>query len=180
MNAILNGRYEVLTAATESDARNLLAAHVGEIEIILMDISLNGTEDGLRLTKSLREEGCLDRRADHCHNGTRPARGREQGPGGRLQRLSRQAVPSAGGVGENRGLAIPPSVRFHPDHGANGEGLGAASFVTRCAGRAERFPLALSPKFPRVEIPRSAFISRLSTISLARGVPPARCPYRAA
>ncbi len=57
MNAILNGRYEVLTAATESDARNLLAAHVGEIEIILMDISLNGTEDGLRLTKSLREEG---------------------------------------------------------------------------------------------------------------------------
>jgi PAS domain S-box-containing protein len=57
MNAFLNGRYEVLTAATESDARNLLAAHVGEIEIILMDVSLNGTDDGLRLTKSLREEG---------------------------------------------------------------------------------------------------------------------------
>jgi CheY-like chemotaxis protein len=56
MNAILNGHYEVLTAATESDARSLRAAHVGEIEIILMDISLNGAENGLRLTKSLREQ----------------------------------------------------------------------------------------------------------------------------
>jgi PAS domain S-box-containing protein len=57
MNALLNGRYEVLVAATESDARNLLAKHVGEIEIILVDISLNGTEGGLRLAKSLREDG---------------------------------------------------------------------------------------------------------------------------
>jgi PAS domain S-box-containing protein len=56
MNAILKGQYEVLTAATESDARSLLAAHVGEIEIILMDIALNGAEDGLRLTRSLREQ----------------------------------------------------------------------------------------------------------------------------
>src|SRR5262249_56903206 len=38
------------------DARKLLAAHVGEIEIILIDISLNGADAGLRLTKSLREE----------------------------------------------------------------------------------------------------------------------------
>jgi hypothetical protein len=30
-------------AATESAARTLFAAQVGEIEIILMDISLNGT-----------------------------------------------------------------------------------------------------------------------------------------
>jgi CheY-like chemotaxis protein len=57
MNALLHGRYEVLVAATESEARHLLATHVGEIEIILMDISLNGTEGGLRLTKSLREDG---------------------------------------------------------------------------------------------------------------------------
>jgi len=57
MNDLLSGRYEVLVAATESDARKLLAAHVGEIEIILVDISLNGTEGGLRLTKSLREDG---------------------------------------------------------------------------------------------------------------------------
>jgi two-component system cell cycle response regulator DivK len=57
MNALLNRRYEVLAAATERDARNLLAAHVGEIEMILMDISLDGTEGGLRLTKSLRAEG---------------------------------------------------------------------------------------------------------------------------
>jgi PAS domain S-box-containing protein len=57
MNALLHGRYEVLVAATESEARYLLATHVGEIEIILMDISLNGTEGGLRLTKSLREDG---------------------------------------------------------------------------------------------------------------------------
>ena len=56
MNAILNGHYEVLTAATESDARSPRAAHVGEIEIILMDIALNGAEDGLRLTRSLREQ----------------------------------------------------------------------------------------------------------------------------
>jgi hypothetical protein len=41
---LLNGRYEVLVAATESDVRNLLAKHVGEIEMILVDISLNGTE----------------------------------------------------------------------------------------------------------------------------------------
>jgi PAS domain S-box-containing protein len=57
MNDLLGGRYEVLMAATETDARKLLAAHVGEIEIILMDISLNGTEGGLRLTKSLRQDG---------------------------------------------------------------------------------------------------------------------------
>jgi PAS domain S-box-containing protein len=57
LNALLNGRYEVLAAGSEGDARNLLATHVGEIEIILMDISLNGTEGGLRLTKSLREDG---------------------------------------------------------------------------------------------------------------------------
>jgi two-component system, cell cycle response regulator DivK len=57
MNALLHGRYEVLVAATESDARKLLAAHVGEIEIILIDISRNGNQDGLRLTKSLREDG---------------------------------------------------------------------------------------------------------------------------
>jgi PAS domain S-box-containing protein len=57
MNDLLSGRYEVLVAATESDARKLLAAHVGEIEIILMDTSLNGTDGGLQLTKSLREDG---------------------------------------------------------------------------------------------------------------------------
>jgi len=55
MNGLLGGCYEVLVAATESDARKLLAAHVGEIEIILIDVSLNGNEGGLRLTKSLRE-----------------------------------------------------------------------------------------------------------------------------
>ena len=57
MNAVLNGRYEVLTAATESDARRLLAAHVGAIEMVLMDSSLNGADGGLRFTKSLREGG---------------------------------------------------------------------------------------------------------------------------
>jgi len=57
LNALLSGRYEVLVAANESGARKLLDAHVGEIEIILMDTSLDGTEGGLRLTKSLREDG---------------------------------------------------------------------------------------------------------------------------
>src|SRR5437762_14001053 len=57
MNAVLNGRYEVLTAATESDARRLLAAHIGAIEMVLMDSSLNGADGGLRFTKSLREGG---------------------------------------------------------------------------------------------------------------------------
>jgi two-component system cell cycle response regulator DivK len=56
LSDLLNGRYEVLVAATEADARNLLAAHVGEIEIILIDISLNSADGGLRLAKSLREE----------------------------------------------------------------------------------------------------------------------------
>jgi len=57
LKALRNGRYEVLVAVNESDARNLLAAHVGEVEIILVDISLNGADSGLRLTKALREEG---------------------------------------------------------------------------------------------------------------------------
>ena len=43
INTLPSDRYEVLMAATESAARTLFAAQVGEIEIILMDISLNGT-----------------------------------------------------------------------------------------------------------------------------------------
>src|SRR5262249_53381723 len=57
MNDRLSGRYEVLVAATESDARKVLAGHAAEGEIILMAMPLNGADGGRRLTKTLRDDG---------------------------------------------------------------------------------------------------------------------------
>ena len=56
MTETLQAQYEVATAATESEARALLAEHVGRIAIILMDAALGGIDDGLRFAKRLREE----------------------------------------------------------------------------------------------------------------------------
>jgi PAS domain S-box-containing protein len=56
MTETLQAQYEVVTAATEPEARALLAEHVGRIAIILMDAALGGIDDGLRFAKSLRDE----------------------------------------------------------------------------------------------------------------------------
>jgi signal transduction histidine kinase/ActR/RegA family two-component response regulator len=54
MRSILNQRYEVLVAASPPEAERQLALHGEEIGIIFMDISLREAEDGLTLTRSLR------------------------------------------------------------------------------------------------------------------------------
>ena len=56
MTETLQAQYEVVTAATEPEARALLAEHVGRIAIILMDAALGGIDDGLRFAKRLRDE----------------------------------------------------------------------------------------------------------------------------
>jgi len=56
MTETLQAQYEVVTAATEPEARALLAEHVGRIAIILMDAALGGIDDGLRFAARLREE----------------------------------------------------------------------------------------------------------------------------
>ena len=56
MRAILGTRYEVLLAASGDEARQHLSAREGRIPMILMDLSLTGAEDGLVLTRSLREQ----------------------------------------------------------------------------------------------------------------------------
>jgi len=48
--------FETLVAATGGEARAQLAAHPDEIAIILMDLSLQGDEDGLTLTRWLRAD----------------------------------------------------------------------------------------------------------------------------
>ena len=56
MSETLQAQYEVVTAATEPEARALLAEHVGRIAIVLMDAALGGIDDGLRFAKRLRDE----------------------------------------------------------------------------------------------------------------------------
>ncbi len=56
MKAVLDKRFDVLAAASADEARRELARHTGEIPVILMDLSLRGSEDGLSLTRSLREQ----------------------------------------------------------------------------------------------------------------------------
>jgi PAS domain S-box-containing protein len=55
MKALLGRKYEVLLAASGEEARRQLAAHPDTIRVILMDLSLKGEEDGLMLTRSLRQ-----------------------------------------------------------------------------------------------------------------------------
>ena len=55
MKALLGRRYDVLVAASADEARHHLAEGGDKIRIILMDLSLKGDEDGLMLTRSLRQ-----------------------------------------------------------------------------------------------------------------------------
>ena len=56
MRQILGKRYQVLFAASGEEVRRLLLAHRSEILLVLMDLSLRGSEDGLMLTRALRAE----------------------------------------------------------------------------------------------------------------------------
>lgn len=51
---ILEPKYEVLTASSGEEMRRLLQAHSEPISLVLMDLKLEGEEDGVSLTKHLR------------------------------------------------------------------------------------------------------------------------------
>ena len=53
-NKLLSGLYDTAVAATAREAWDLL--HSSTFHLVLMDISLKGDEDGLSLTRRLREE----------------------------------------------------------------------------------------------------------------------------
>ena len=55
MRLTLSQRYEVLIAASAEEARRVIEAHP-DVSLILMDLELGDTEDGLALTRSLRAE----------------------------------------------------------------------------------------------------------------------------
>jgi len=55
MRTILGKLYPVLTASSGAELRSTLSSHGSEIGIVLMDLSLRGSEDGLELTRYIRE-----------------------------------------------------------------------------------------------------------------------------
>lgn len=54
MRALLGRSYEVLTASCADEARQFVGSRT--VDVILMDLSLRGGEDGLQLTRSLRAD----------------------------------------------------------------------------------------------------------------------------
>lgn len=54
VSIILRDCYQVALAASADEARNLLDAHRGNLEAVLVDLSLKGSEDGLALVRTLR------------------------------------------------------------------------------------------------------------------------------
>jgi PAS domain S-box-containing protein len=56
MKVLLRDRYEVSAASSAEEARRELEEFKSEIRIILMDLSLKGSEDGLQLTSWIREQ----------------------------------------------------------------------------------------------------------------------------
>jgi hypothetical protein len=81
-------------AATES-AQKLFAAHVGETEIILMDILLNGTKNGLQLAQFLREERLWADVAQPQSQGDVDKTHPEQGEAARRDLVAAQHYPTA-------------------------------------------------------------------------------------
>lgn len=58
---ILEPKYEVITAASAAEVRRLLAEDGEPMSLVLMDLKLEGDEDGVTLTRQLRAEGrCKD------------------------------------------------------------------------------------------------------------------------
>jgi two-component system cell cycle response regulator DivK len=53
---ILEPKYEVITAASGEEMRRQLEAHPERVSLVLMDLKLEGDEDGVTLTKHLRNE----------------------------------------------------------------------------------------------------------------------------
>jgi CheY-like chemotaxis protein len=54
---ILEPKYEVITASSGEEMRRQLDAHSEHVSLVLMDLKLEGDEDGVTLTKHLRSEG---------------------------------------------------------------------------------------------------------------------------
>jgi two-component system, sensor histidine kinase and response regulator len=55
MGVLLGRRYEVLLASSGNELRQLLESDGGRVRLVLMDLSLKGGEDGLELTRALRQ-----------------------------------------------------------------------------------------------------------------------------
>jgi DNA-binding response OmpR family regulator len=53
---ILEPKYEVITASSGEEMRRQLQAHSERLSLVLMDLKLEGAEDGVMLTKQLRSE----------------------------------------------------------------------------------------------------------------------------
>ena len=53
---ILEPKYEVITASSGEEMRRQLDAHSERVSLVLMDLKLEGDEDGVALTKHLRSE----------------------------------------------------------------------------------------------------------------------------
>ncbi len=53
---ILEPKYEVITASSGEEMRRQLEAHPERVSLVLMDLKLEGGEDGVTLTKHLRNE----------------------------------------------------------------------------------------------------------------------------
>ena len=53
---ILEPRYEVITACSGEEMRRQLEAHPERLSLVLMDLKLEGDEDGVTLTRHLRGE----------------------------------------------------------------------------------------------------------------------------
>jgi CheY-like chemotaxis protein len=56
MTALLRSRFEVLVADSGEEMRKQLEANGPRIRLLLMDLSLRGGEDGLMLTRFLRQQ----------------------------------------------------------------------------------------------------------------------------
>jgi CheY-like chemotaxis protein len=53
---ILEPKYEVITAASGEEMRRQLEAYPERVSLVLMDLKLEGDDDGVELTKHLRRE----------------------------------------------------------------------------------------------------------------------------
>src|ERR1700746_3113041 len=53
---ILEPKYEVITASSGEEMRRQLEAHPERVSLVLMELKLEGDEDGVTLTKQLRKE----------------------------------------------------------------------------------------------------------------------------
>lgn len=56
MSALLGRRYDVLLASSGNELRRLLESDGDRVRLVLMDVSLKGGEDGLELTRALRQQ----------------------------------------------------------------------------------------------------------------------------